>query len=613
MAEITVLRRFLMRFYLILFLSIFSLFSSALAQVEEKRIHEYVFVSANRFEELIVEVPFTVEIIDEKDILSGGFKYLDEVLRSVSGLEIAQTGSKGHLSSAFLRGSNTNHTLILLDGVPLNEPSSYSFDLSKIPLQSVERIEILKGPQSAIWGTDAVGGVINIITKKRKGFSGELGYGSDRTVNSSIYGSSEVSKFILGSSFNYFSTKGNFENDDFKSKEISMRLGRNFENGEIAVFWRRNDSETGIPFNMGLPSLKRREKISKNIFHIPFKWKIKSRELAVDLSFLERKYDFNDPEDPWGYSKSLTRSKVGRLDIYSRIPIFSKNTLFMGFEGIFSEVFDEGPWGVNLDWEKVNERAIFISDFWKPFDNLVFEGGLRVGWNSQYGSHISPRIAGSFILPQNLRVRLSWGKGFRAPTTLEFAGPFGKRDLKPEKVRGWEVGLDQSLFQGKFIWNISYFDNKFSDLISFDYSNFKMANLKSASSKGVELTFSLLPFSNFSLESSYTYLKTGDQNGEPLLRRPKNSFSASLRWSPIDKLNIYIFHEIRGRRRDIDELTYNYVENPSFYRTNLNLRLKINPHFYLSISVNNVFNRKIEEIYGYPSPDRSVLINLEVK
>lgn len=602
-----------MRFYLTLFLFIISLLSTALAQVEEEKIHEYVFVTANRFEELLADVPFTVKIIDEKEILNGGFKSLEEVLRGVAGIEITQSGSKGHLSSAFLRGSNTNHTLILLDGVPLNEPSSYSFDLSKIPLQSVERIEILKGPQSAIWGTDAIGGVINIITKKRKGVSGELGYGSDRTVNSSIYGSAEISKFTLGSSISYFSTKGNFENDDFKSKEIALRGGRKFENGEISFFWQRISSEVGIPFNIGLPSLHRREKSNQDIFHIPLKGKIKSSELYAEVSFLEKKYDFSDPEDPWGYTRSSTRSKVGRLNISGKTPLFETNTLFWGFEGVISKVFDEGPWGVNLEWEKVNEKAFFVSDTWRPLKNIVFQGGIRAGWNSQYGRHLSPRIAGSILLPKNLRFRLSWGEGFRAPTTLEFAGPFGNKDLKPEKSKGWEAGIDQSLFDGKFLWNIVYFDNRYSDLISFDYSSFKMANLNSAKSRGAEFTISVIPFRNFSIESSYTYLKTEDQNGESLLRRPKNSFSARINWTPIDRLSIYIFHEIRGKRRDIDEISYQYVENPSFDRTNLNLRFKFNNHFSISLSVHNLLNKKIQEIYGYPSPDRSVLINLEMK
>ncbi len=599
-----------MRFYLILF-TLFSLLSSALAQ--EERIHEYVFVTAHRFEELIADVPFTVTIIDEKEILNSGFRSLEEVLRTVSGVEIAQTGSKGHLSSAFLRGSNTNHTLILLDGIPLNEPSSYSFDLSKIPIHSVERIEILRGPQSAIWGTDAIGGVINIITKKGKGIRGELGYGSDRTINTSIYGSSEISKFLLGSSFNYFSTKGNFENDDFKSRDISFRVGRNFGGGEISIFWRRIDSEVGIPFNMGVPSLKRREKSYQDIFHIPLRWKIKSSELSLDFSFLDKKYNFSDPEDPWGYSKSSTHSKVGRLSIYGRTPLFKTNTIFWGFEGTVSKVFDEGPWGINIDWEKVRERAFFISDLWKPFERLVLEGGLRAGWNSQYGRHLSPRIAGSLLLPENLRFRLSWGKGFRAPIPIEFAGPFGNKNLKPEKSEGWEAGFDQSLLNGKILWSIIYFQNKFSDLISFDYSTFKMANLKSAISKGSELTFSFFPLRNLSLETSYGYLKTEDQNKEPLLRRPKNSFSACLKWFPSDKLNIYIFHEIRGKRRDIDETTYQYVENPSFDRTNLNLRFRLNSRFSLSFAVFNALNRKIEEVYGYPSPDRSIIFNLEVK
>lgn len=602
-----------MRFCLIIFLSFIFLFSFALAQVEEKKIHEYVFVTANRFEELIADVPFTVTIIDENDLEKGGFKSLEEVLRSVSGFEVAQSGSKGHLSSAFVRGSNSNHTLFLLDGVPINEPSSYSFDLSKIPLQSVERIEILKGPQSAMWGTDAIGGVINIITKKRKGFNGELGYGSDRTINSSIYGSSEISKFLFSSSFNYFSTNGNFENDDFRSREFSLRLGRNFENGEISIFWKRNSSNVGIPFNMGNPSLKRREKSKQDIFHIPFKLKIKSTDLAIDLSFLDRKYDFSDPEDPWGYTKSSTRSKVERLYIYGRTPLFKNNNLSWGFEGGVSKVFDEGPWGINLEWEKVNERALFLSDVWKPTKNIVINGGIRAGWNSQYGRHLSPRIGSSFLLPKNLRFRLSWREGFRGPTPLEFAGPFGNKNLKPEKSRGWEAGLDQSLFNGKFIWDFVYFDNKFSDLISFDFSSFKMANLKSANSKGAEVHISLYPFRNLSFETSYTHLKTKDQNGKPLLRRPENSFSAHINWTPIDRLSIYIFHEIRGKRRDIDELSYQFVENPSFDRTNLNLRFKFNSHFSLSLSVHNLFNKKIQEIYGYPSPDRSFLVNLEVR
>jgi len=602
-----------MRFYLILFLSIFSLLSSVLGYIGDEKIHEYVFVTANRFEELLSDVPFSVEIIDEKKIFEGGFKSLEEVLRTISGLEIAQSGSWGHLSSVFLRGSNTNHTLILLDGIPLNEPSSYSLDLSKIPIDAVERIEVLKGPQSAVWGTDAIGGVINIITKKKKGFNGEMGFGSDKTQNTKIYGASEISKFFIGSSLNYFSTKGNFENDDFKLKDIFLRFGINLSKGELSLIWKRNDSEVGIPFNMGAPSLSRREKNSQNLFHIPFRWRIKSSDIALDLSFLEKRYDFSDPEDPWGYSKSSTRSRVGRLYLFSKTKFSEENILFLGFEGAISRVFDEGPWGINLNWEKVNERALFIGDFWKPVKNVIFEAGLRVGWNSQYGRHTSPRFATSFLLPENLRLRVSFGEGFRAPTPFEFAGPFGNRDLKPEKSKGWEAGIDQPLFKGRFLWNISYFENEFSDLISFDYNSFKMANLKKANSKGVEVKLSLFPVNNLSVEASYTYLLTEDEKGSPLLRRPKNSFSSKLSWSPVDRLNIYIFHEIRGKRRDIDEITYQYVENPSFNRTNMNLRFRLNNHLSFSLSINNLLNKKIEEIYGYPSPDRSILFNVEVR
>ncbi len=603
---------FSMRYLLFPILFIY-LLNSAFAQVEDEKIHEYVVVTANRFEEILKDVPFSVTVIDEKEMEKAGFKSLEEVLRIVSGLEIAQTGSKGHLTSVFIRGANSNHNLILLDGVPLNEPSSFSFDFSKIPISSIERIEILRGPQSAIWGTDAMGGVINIITKRNKEVKGLVGYGSDRSFNASFYGGSEISKFIFTSAFDYFSGKGNFENDDFKSRELILRAGRNLKNGEISILWRKNNSELGIPFNMGLPSLNRREKVSEDILLIPFRWRIKSTELRMDLSFHERKYKFSDPDDPWGSSKSNTESRVGRVIIYGKTSFLKNNTFFWGLEGSLSKVFAEDSWGVNLSWEKVKERAIFFNDIWKPLRNLTFQGGLRAEWNSQFGNHLSPRIACSLLLPENLRLRLSWGEGFRAPNPMEFAGPYGNRNLKPERSKSGELGLDQSLLKGKIVWNISFFENKFSNLISFDFNTFKMANLKSARSKGIELSLSLFPLRNLSFETSYTNLKTKDQDGNPLLRRPEHSFLSSISWSPSERINLYLFHEVKGKRKDIDEKTFLYVDNPKFDRTNLNLRFKLENHLFLSINVQNLFNKKIEEIYGYPSPDRSIIVNLELR
>ncbi|MGQ9618631.1 MAG: TonB-dependent receptor plug domain-containing protein [Candidatus Aminicenantia bacterium] len=602
-----------MRCFLITLFILASLLLPALAIGQEERIHEYVVVTANRFEEFLRDVPFSITVIDEKEIVSAGFKSLDELLRAVSGIEVAQSGSKGHLTSAFIRGANSNHNLILVDGIPIKTMDSYSSDISKIPVQLIERVEIIRGPQSTIWGTDAIGGVINIITKKGKGLKGELGYGSDSSFSTSLYGGAQISQFFFNSSFNLFTTKGNFENDDFKLREFNLRAGRAFEKGEVSLFFRSNNTETGIPFNLGWASLNRREKSSENLFHIPLRLNFKSTEIRLDLSFIERKYRFSDPEDPWGYSKTFTNSRVARAYFYGKTEISSNNNLFWGVDGSVTKIFDEDSWGVNLAWERINERAIFLNDIWKPFEKLVIQGGVRAQWNSQFGSHISPRVGISYIFPENLKLRLAFGEGFRAPIPLEFAGPLGNRELKPEKGRSGEIGIDQTLFDGKFLWNITYFQNRYEDLITFDFQKFKMGNLNSARSEGLEIAISLFPFQNFSFESFYTYLKTRDINGEPLLRRPKNSFISRINWSPFSMLNIYIFHEIRGKRKDIDERTFMRTENPSFNRTNLNLRVGLNSHLFLSFAVQNLFNMKIEEIYGYPSPDRSIFLSLEMR
>ncbi|MEW6456142.1 MAG: TonB-dependent receptor [Acidobacteriota bacterium] len=602
--------------FVLCFTAVLFSFSDEKKKEEEFKIYEKVIVTANRYEEKLKEVSTSYTLITKEDIEKMGFKTLNEILNFMPGANVFQNGSTGHFSSLFLRGSSSNHNLVMLDGIPIIDWSSYSYDFSQIPLHNVERIEIIKGPQSTLWGSRAMGGVINLITKKPDKFlSLELNSGSDGTIN----GIASVSRKFKHTDFSIFSyywkSNGEIENDGFRAFDLSGK-GEIFfsEKTNLAIFLRSYNSMTEIPFSMGFPSPMRNNRVKENFVSIPFTRKSEKSHFSINLSYFDRNYQFNDPQDFFGYTYSKTDSSLLRLNLQQDLIYNKSNILSFGGEIEESRVSDENSFGENFKSLRISNKSLFIQNQFKSMKNFVLTAGVRYDSNNQFGEYISPRITGCYFIPYgNVKIKSSWGKGFRAPIPIEYAGPFGNSELKPETATSWEIGVEKNFLEGRIISGVTYFKSDYKNLIVFDFFKYRMENLAKFGSKGYEFSLLLYPVREINLNFNYTGLILSEGKGQPLLRRTKDTWSSSLNFLIREKINLNLNFIYVGNRKDLDERYFSIVDNPPFNRINANIRIDLKDGFFFTIRISNLLNRSYEEIYGYPSPDRGILVGLQWK
>jgi len=573
----------------------------------------YIIVTANRLEEPLEKVSASFTLITEQEIKERQAVTLAELLLGVPGFSRAQVGSIGHLTSLFIRGAESDHNLVLINGIPINDPASSYFDFSGLSLDDIERIEIVRGPQSTLYGSDALGGVINLITKKGgKGTKFNLSFigGSDSTYKGSFSFSlgNESENFYFSSS--HFSTEGNFKNDDYKNTTLSLRGELKIKNkSKLEVFARYTKTDLGIPFSSPqIPSFSRRQKTEETVISFPFSLAFSSLKLKLNLSYFKRNYIFKDPDAFWSYLN--TKSNILRLDAQSDFA-YSIGIFTIGGEWRKFFVTSEDNFGISIDNRKIDTRALFIQNQVHIDKTLFLTTGIRFDYHSEFGSHYSPRVTGALLLG-NTKFKASIGSGFRAPRPYELYTFWGNRDLKPEISTNWEIGVEQKLFNSRIIAGITYFSSNIKDLIVYDFSTFKLQNLAQTEISGEEITLYFIPHRNFNLKLNYTHLIAQDKKKkEELLRRPRHTFNLNVNFKPVERFNINLNFIYVGKRKDLDEINFIFIENPPFNRIDLSSRWLLEKRIHLICKISNVLNKKYQEVYGYPSPNRGIYFGLE--
>lgn len=586
------------------------------AEKAKSLLKHYIVVTADRLEEPAEEVSasftlITAEQIKEKQVIN-----LAEILPFVPGFSIAQTGSIGHLSTLFIRGAESDHNLVLLNGIPINDPASSNFDFSGLSLDDIEKIEIIRGPQSTLYGSDALGGVINLIPKEGReetNFDLSISGGSDSTYKGALSFSSgsEKSNIYLGAS--HFSTQGNFENDDYMYTTFSIRGNRNVrESSFLELFARYSKTNVGIPFSSPYnPSPLRRYRTEETLLSLPFSFPIlPSWKLKFNLSWFIRKYEFEDPDDPWGFTYSSTHSRTLRLDTQSNLS-YSSGIFTFGGEWENSHVNDRDNFGFNFKDQKIESKALFVQNRLSLANSFFLTTGIRLDYHNQFGVHYSPRVTGAYII-KDTKLKASWGSGFRAPRPNELYNWWGNKDLKPEVSSSWEVGVEQKLFNSQLLIGFTHFSSGIKDLIVYDFVSWKLKNLAQTRLQGQELSIYFIPHRNFNLKANYTHLLARDKKeNKDLLRRPRHSFNFDFSFNLLERIKLNLNLIFVGRRKDYDELTFSTVDNPPFNRVDFSLRLKLKERIHLTVKVNNLLDKKYQEVYGYLSPNRGVYFGME--
>jgi vitamin B12 transporter len=521
-----------------------------------------VVVTATRTETPVSELGVSATVIGEQEIEGRLATDVVELLRDVAGLDVVQSGSRGGVVELYSRGGESNFTLVLIDGVKVNEPGG-GFDFSTLTTDNIERIEVIRGPQSALYGSDAMGGVIHIITKRGKGeptatLSTAHGAHSEngRYMGEQKAGFSGSTNWA-GYSFSYgrVDDRGILDvNNDFWNNSFSGRLDLYpLDTLEITLTGRMNQSRFGFPTENGgdrpdrvFPGLDPDQFQEKQDLILGmgarldlFPW----WEHSVHLGIHQVDQEFQD--DPNAASAfdappgSRTRSMENRTTFDYHMNLrwprqgAVRSTLTLGYaydlerldlDSLSTFRFGPLPFGVftttSFTEASRDNHAWYVQDQLTLWDRLHLTGGLRVEDNSAFGVDVNPRASIAYELRETgTKLRGAVGTGIKEPTFLENFGGFGtvgNPDLQPERVFSWELGLDQRLWGDRVLLGFTYFRNRYEDLIAFVPTSFppppvlppNYFNVQEAESWGLEFTARVRPGGGFTLGGSYTFLDT---------------------------------------------------------------------------------------------------------
>jgi vitamin B12 transporter len=585
-----------------------------------------------------------ISIVTAREIKEKNCHTLAEVIKSVPGVVLSSNGGMGTTSGVFMRGADSKNTLVLIDGVMVNDPSqaNRNANISDINLDNVERIEVVRGAMSVMYGSNATAGVINIITKKGKkkpeiNFIGEGGsYGTWKT-GGSASGATDKMNFSISASNIYsdgFSVAdndndkidqdNNDEKDRYKNLTLAGKLGFDInENFKIISSVRYVASEVELDdYSSGYA-----QDNSSNPDGLTDKRSESERiwgQVKINNTFAENfmesglsyKFSRNDRQSydnsnaPWYDYKGVTDdiSWQGNLN-------FETNTLSLG-GGYFLETMESDSSSVSES--DSNTISGWIQDQFFFGENFVFIAGARLDKHDKFGSKTTFRIAPSYeIQKTSTLLKTSFGTGFRSPSLYELYSSYGNLNLQPETSSGWDAGFEQKLLNGAIKFGATYFAMNFNDKIDYDWSISKYNQINGTTkTRGVETFASLTLSKNFSFGANYTYTDTKEPDGGRLTRRPYHQVNLNTRYSFLDKgiINIdAMWVDDRIASPYAKDSDGNSIEKLDAYVVvNLSASYDICNSFQIFTRVENLFDEYYEEAFSYATAGLSGYIGFKI-
>ena len=596
-----------------------------------------IVVTATRTETPVREVASSVTVITGQDIEKKKEENVLDLLRDVPAVDVVRTGGSGE-TSIYLRGAKSEHTLVLIDGIEVNDPASpgRSYDFAHLMTDNIERIEILRGPQSTLYGSDAIGGVINIITKKGQGkprFSlvGEAGTYNTFSRQVGLSGGNEKIHYSLSGlrydtdGFSAASEKyGNTEDDGYKNTSLSAKVGlAPVSNLDLDLTIRSIHSRTDIDLGGGAgkddpnyftehDQLFARTGLKLSLFN-----GLWEQKMGLSLSRHDQDYkDDKDADHPADFSRGSYKGGILKADWQHNINM-DINTITAGFEyeeeSARSDWYSENAlWGTNqsaFDLKKAYQTAAYAEDQIKWADSLFASIGARLDHHDCFGNKFTYRLAPAYIFPSTgTKVKSTFGTGFKSPSLFQLYSSYGNENLEPETSQGWDIGFDQPLFNDRLVFGVTGFANWFKDMIDYDYNTWKYKNVSKARANGVEASVSIKPSDPLSMQVSYTYTSTRDEStGHDLLRRPKNKGGIDLDYAFSKKGDVHASLLYVGKRYDMGSVTLH-----DYTLVNLAASYDIDSHLELFGRIDNLFDRNYEEVNGYGTAGFSTFGGIKV-
>jgi vitamin B12 transporter len=583
---------------------------------------EELVISATRLPIPEDEAPASVSVLTAKDFEIKQTERVADALRSVPGLSVVQSGTAGQLTSVFIRGLRSEHTQVLLDGVPVNQGLAGLFNFADLTIDNIERIEIVRGPQSTVYGPRALAGVIQIFTKQGSGTpeaTASFEGGSYDTFRETLASSGQVGPIDYSFGASRLDTNNARPNNQYRLWSFVGNVGWSPNDQlRLSTLFTYSRADTGNPNTIFDPKPVDNFLTERWLIAPHLDWK-PSEEWEHKLIFAyDQERQVNDPNED-GFV-GPTRALFTRLtiDYQNNFRPAKWLTIVSGF--FFNQVSagqerplisqDFGPQPTSIS-DYTQERAVFLEATATPLAGLNLVAGGRYDHFNQFGGIWTYRFAGSYrIAPIDTIVHASVATGFSPPSSQDkiFGNNF---DLEPEKDLSWEFGAEQRLWGGRARIAATWFHNDLSNLIGFN-GLFDTLNLGAARTQGLEAEMELRPIDDLVFSASYTYLdaeKTSATDiaqpvGSRLPRRPRNEVyvSASYLWrgrlrTTAEAKFVTAREELNfgGPNFDIEDYCY----------ANFAAEYAINSHLTIFGRVDNLTNESYAEVFGFPALGRA--------
>lgn len=566
-----------------------------------------VVVTATLEPEAADRVSATVDRIDAAEIERRQVTRVVDLLRTLPGVAVTQAGAPGKVASLFVRGTSSAHTLVLLDGVVLNDPTLGAFDASTATPEGLDRLEIVRGPFSVLYGSGAVGGVVQLLTRAPAGrtLRLRLAGGSDEFARAGLAAAASVGPVAFDLAGHLREGEGALANDDFDARDGQLRLDARAAGAwRLGLLARAARAETGLPLDWaGVATPRRRQEWESTLVALPVDWQGTDRSLELRFSRLDGDLAVADPDDPFAASRAETGREQAR--------------------GVFAHRFGE-DWSLaaGADWQR--ETATTATAFGPgladarqrasaAFAQLSFgrgplrlDAGVRRDDHSSFGGATSFRGGAVFALGEHARLRASWGESFRAPSLGDLYYPFfGNPDLEAERGESGELGVEGELGPARL--RLTAFRSELDQLIQYDFARGLPWNVGRARMQGVEATADLRRAA-WSARLDATWLDAEDrETGGALLRRPEWAGSLLAGWRG-ERGELAATLRYQGERFDVGE-----VRLPGYAVVDLAAGWRAGDRVAPFARLENLLDRDYEEAAGFPALGRTWAAGLTVR
>ena len=597
----------------------FLLFNSIILQaqvIDDTSKPDEIIVKSTRSNSNVYQLGSSVEIISAEEIKKNSFNFVSEALQTSSGVYVSQTGSFGGTATVRIRGASSDQTLVLIDGVPISDPSSPGggYDFSSLLTSNIDRIEILKGSQSTLWGSDAIGGVINIVTFENASIPNihlntEIGSFNTEKIGTDFNIANEHNSLFL--SYDSYKSDGiskadkrdgNSEKDGIGSRSYLLKTNHNIFNSEISsnINYRESDVDyDGYGFATGVTDSDENTKGRQLNWSLLLRKAFLDDQLVNSILFgeseIDRKYYTNNILN---FSAKGERKFIRYVGNYS---LNDNNSFTFGFEN--EEVATSG---VDFD-----TRSIFLLYETLISKNFGFSLGLRGDDRNNLASQETPKITAFYNLNDEWRLRANWGEGFKLPTIFQSTffccgAEKPNENLLPETSEGYEIGIDYKSNENFNKIGVTFFDQDISNMIDFSFSIGGYENIKKVYSKGIEVNFVSQLKDNITISGSFTKLDSENEFGSRLSRLPEEKGNLNIDFSLGLKNNFYISLFYNGDEVDPRG------EVSDWFRSDLNFSRNISDKAKIYFKVKNIFDEEYQDIYGYGTEERSFSIGINL-